>query len=218
MLFLSALFLCGCDTSIFTGQLSEGIIEYEVVYTNPEELTMGADMMPKVMSYHFAEGKTSSQISAGMGLLHSNVISNREEESLTQTLSILGKKFKVVYGRKQIDSVVASEPKMRLISSDETRQIAGYKCKKVRCDFLDPSFTDVDIFYTEDIKLNDPNWFSVYSGIKGVLMEFYLYRYNIHMKLTAKEVKKESLESNVFSVGPEFKAISATEMDSYFKM
>ena len=179
---------------------------------------MGADMMPKTMKYQFADGLTSSQISAGMGLLHSDVISNRDEQSLIQTLSILGKKYKVVYDRKQIDSVVAAEPKMKLIPGEETKKIAGYNCKVVRCDFEDPALTDVDIYYTTEIKLSDPNWFSIYSGIDGVLMEFYLYRYNIHMKLTAKQVIKEPIENSVFEVGSDYNLISSAEMDSYFKM
>ncbi len=218
ILLISITTLLSCNSPLFSGKLSEGIIEYDITYTHPEELTMGVDMMPKLMKYHFSEGYTSSQISAGMGLLQSDVISNHEQQSLTQTLLILGKKYKVVYGKKDIDSIVSKEPKMKLIHGNETKKIAGYKCKKVRCDYEDPTLADVDIYYTTDIKISEPNWFSVYSGIEGVLMEFYLYRYNIHMKLTAKTVIKESLEPSVFEVDSDYKAISTKEMDSYFKM
>ncbi len=208
----------GCKTNLFTGKLSEGTIEYDITYIHPEELTMGADMMPKVMTYKFTEGLTSSGISAGMGILDSYVITDRENQSLVQTLSILGKKYKVSYGPKQIDSVLALEPKMKLIPSEETKKIAGYKCMKVTCDFEDPNMADVDVYYTNDIEVSQPNWYSTYKGIDGVMMEFYLYRYNIHMKLTAKQVIKESVESSVFEVSPEYKSISGAEMDSYFKM
>jgi len=204
--------------NLTTGKIDEGTIEYEISYPNPEETTISTELMPKSLIYKFKDGYTLSTISASMGVFNTYVITNRDNKTLTQALSIMGKKFKVEYNADQINKMIELEPKMNIELSEETKMIAGYKCKKALCSFPDTTLPALEIYYTNEIRQENANWYSVYKKIDGVLMEFYIKRYDINMKLTAKSVLKDPIEENTFKLEGDYKPVSASEMDSYFKI
>ena len=49
--------------------------------------------------------------------------------------------------------------------------IAGYKCKLARV-FIEDVPTPIDVYYTEDIHIENPNRNTPFSEINGVLLEF----------------------------------------------
>ena len=66
------------------------------------------------------------------------------------------------------------------------------------------------------INIDNSNFYSQYAPIKGVLMEFNVYRYDVFMKLSAQQVNKQEIEDIIFEAGSDYKKVSKLEMDSYF--
>ena len=215
ILFCVSLFSC---KNLTTEKIEEGTIEYEISYPFPNESSISAELMPSTLVYQFKEGYTLSTISASMGVFNTYIITDRDNKKLTQGLKIMGKKYKVEFDQKQINEMIAMEPKMKIQLTEETKVIAGYKCKKAICSYPDTTLPSLEVFYTNDIKQDKANWYSTYKEIDGVLMEFYVKRYGIHMKLIAKSVLKDPVENNIFKLDGDYKSISAAEMDSYFKI
>jgi hypothetical protein len=215
--FVSLMMLVSCK-NFTTSEISEGIIEYDISYPFPEQITLSVDLMPKTLVYKFNEGFTHSSISAGMGALNTYVITDIDKQEIVQGLSILGKKYKIVYNREKIDSILNAEQLLGIEETGDTKVIAGYNCKKVICHFKDSILGKAEVYYTNEIKQKDANWYSIYNKIDGVLMEFYLKRYNIQMRMTAKNVQKEDVVPAQHKLGEEYKLISQQEMDSYFNM
>ncbi len=204
--------------NLTTDSIEEGTIEFEISYPFPNETTISSELMPKTLVYQFKDGYTLSTISASMGVFNTYVITDRDQKKITQGLSIMGKKYKVEFDKNKIAEMVAMEPEMEIQLTKETKMIAGYKCKKAICTYADTTLPAIEIFYTNDIKQDKANWYSIYKDIDGVLMEFYIKRYDIHMKLTAKNVLKDPIDSKIFQLEGEYKTVSAEEMDGYFKI
>jgi hypothetical protein len=85
--------------------------------------------------------------------------------------------------------------------TDETRTIVGLECKRsiVRLGDTGESF---DIYYTNDIKLADPNMTNPYKKIDGVLVEFQLSLSGLKMKFTAEKFENQTNNSNKELVVP----------------
>lgn len=219
LFFVISTFLFGC-ANLTTKEIERGTIEYEISYPNPAEVTMSMDLMPKTLTYRFKDKYTASEISAGMGALKTIVITDFEKKNIIQTLNLLGKKYKVEFGKASIDSMIASEPPLTIELTEETKKIAGYDCFKIKCSTKDASgaLINYDVYYTKSIKSPKANWFNMYKDIDGMLMEYRVKRYGITMQFKAKTVSPDGADDEVFKLEGEYKDIPAAEMDGYFKM
>lgn len=214
LLLSSALLLLSLQScSIFTTEkVSEGLIQYEITYPSSAEDDLMAGLMPSEMKLHFKNDKTIGELTAGMGMFSTALVSNPEKKLLTQTVKIMNKKFMNTSDGKQVDKLIDEEPKMKIDFINETKVIAGYTCKKAIIT-IPESKEKFEVFYTRDIKIKNPNWFLPLREIDGVLMEYKLKRYNIEMKFTAKSVSKVDVDDKIFEVSNDYKKISQKEMD-----
>ena len=77
--------------------------------------------------------------------------------------------------------------------------------------------TKFDIFYTTELKIDNPNFATPFHMIDGVLMEYQMKKFGLEMKFTAKSVKKEDIEDSIFELPVEYKAVSLEEMNTLFE-
>ena len=210
-----SLFLSGCTNFITTSAVDEGEIEYAIKVVENRNALLSNDMLPSTMTMSFKDNNTCFSLSA-FGVFATDLISNYSTQTLTQTLKLMGKKYAVFATKDSLKEFMKTEPTLIIEHTDKTKTIAGYKCKHATCTFQNPDFPTFDVYYTEDIKIEEPNFYSQFSPIKGVMMEFNVFRYNVFMKLTATHVNSKSIDDEVFEGKKDFKIVSKKEMDSYF--
>ena len=209
------LLFSSCTNFITTSQVDEGEIEYAIKVVENRNALVSNDMLPTTMTMSFKDNNTCFSLSA-FGVFATDLISNFKEKTLSQTLHLMGKKYAVFATKDSLKEFLKTEPTLRIEHTNKTKTIAGYKCKHATCTFQNPDFPSFDVYYTDDIKIEEPNFYSQFSPIKGVMMEFNIFRYNVFMKLTAQHVNKKSIEDEVFEGKKDFKIVSKKEMDSYF--
>lgn len=197
-------------------KLTEGVINYEVTYPNSGKNESIIAMMPSTMIYKFKDNKTCAELTGNMGVFGTSLISDFESKTLYQTFKVLGKKFGSTLHQKEVNEAIAKEPKMEIVYSKETKQIAGYNCKKAIIVFEDKSIPSFDIFYTNEIKIKHANWYTPYKEIDGVLLEYKVTRYNIEMQFTATNIEHKEITDDLFKLTPDYKMISVAEMDEMF--
>lgn len=207
--------ISGCTNFMTTASIDEGEIEYELKVIENRNPLLTNDMLPNTMTMSFKENNTCFSLSA-FGVFATDLISKQKTKTLTQTLKLMGKKYAVFANQDSLQLYMKSEPSLIIEHTKKTKKIAGYNCKHALCTFQNPDFPSFDVYYTEDIKIEEPNFYSQYAPIKGVLMEFNVYRYNVFMKLTAKQVNKKDIEESIFEASQDYKMVGKKEMDSYF--
>lgn len=193
--------------------ISEGEIEYSakvIGQNNPM-----ATMAPNKMIVHFKSGKSCAEMSAGFGLFSTSFISDPTNKTVTQLVKILNKKFLSVQDQKSIDKENAAYS-YRLVPTKEKKIIAGYNCSKVQVFPNDSSIAPFDVYYTDELDIEDPNFANPFKEIKGVLMEYQLKKFGLEMRFTAKSVRKEKEEDKCFQVPPDYKPVSEKEMKRIF--
>ena len=175
-----------------------------------------AALAPSKMTIKFKNNKSCAEMSAGMGLFSTSFISDPEKKTLTQTVKLLNKKFSLVQNEAEIKAE-NDQYKFELIPTSEKKKIAGYNCEKAHIKMKDEYNTEFDIWYTKDLAIANPNFANPFYMVDGVLMEYQMKKFGLEMRFVAKAVKKEDVDDEVFELPPDFKPISAQEMNDLFE-
>lgn len=192
----------------------EGVIEYTAAVV--DQANPMAGLAPSKMTIRFKNNKSAAEMSAGMGLFSTTFISDPERKTLTQLVKLLNKKLSLVQNAADIEKENAAYV-FELTPLPGVKTIAGYKCQSAHVKMKDDFGTEFDIFYTNDLKIANPNFANPFHMIDGVLMEYQMKKFGLEMKFTAKSVKKEDIDDSVFERPADYKEISAEEMNLLFE-
>lgn len=210
----TAIIVSGCATG-GKGSLTEGVIEYDASVLNTDNPM--ASYAPSKMTFKFKDSKCRGEISAGMGMLNTVLITDPEDKTLTQLVRVVTQKYAHVYDYTAVQKENSAIPDYILKVTDETKMIAGYKCKRAIFDFKDAKYPDYDVYFTNEIEIQNPNWASPFHEIEGVLMEYQVSRYGMDLRFTAKSVNHSKVESNQFEISEDYKIVTAEYLDELFK-
>jgi hypothetical protein len=190
-----------------SGKIDEGTIEYDIVYLQDEKDNPLISLLPTTMSLKFKDELSIQKIEGWMGIFQMAGIADRANNKRDAILKIMNEKY---YYETTMDGPpfgFDEMPGIRVEPSDSTKTIAGYLCKCSNVfigDSAKPSFT---VYYTDQIKLDNPNCNNPFSMINGVLLEFQMSFQKIPMRLTAKKVTQEEIPDDEFNVPEGFSKV-----------
>lgn len=211
----AAIIISGCAGTGGSGQLTEGVIEYDARILNTDN--PNAYAAPSKMTFRFKDSKCRGEISAGMGFLNTVLITNPNDKTLIQLVRLFQTKYAHVYELDEVQKENSIMPEYTLKLTDETKSIAGYKCKRAIFDFKDEKHADYDVYFTNDIEIETPNWASPFHEIDGVLMEYQVSKYGMDLRFTAKSVIHSKVESSLFEISEDYKIVKAEDIENLFK-
>lgn len=216
-LLLLSIILISCNSSSNKKDISEGIIEYKIIYPKMDENDiMLASMMPKNMNMKFKDNNTVSELKTGAGVFQTKFINQNKEKKLIHLVKMVNSKYGLILDSTEIyESYAKKVDGMRIEKTQETKEIAGYTCYRAKIIFDHPE-NNFDIYYTNEIKISNPNWCTPFYEIDGVLMEYQLENYNILMRLTAENVVEADVEENEFTMPDDYEEITQAEMEEKF--
>lgn len=203
-----------CDSKLLKKGIEEGTIEYSISYPQIEKDSYLLDIMPNHMQMTFTNDIFRSDIVAGMGLFKTSIISNKNDEMLTHSLKLLNKKYASTMGNEDIIAVSPYYKDIEFEFTDETKKIAGFKCKKAIAHIKGDSSWSFDVYYTNQIAIANPNRLTPFESIKGVLMEYDLYNYNTHMRFMAQKVTEKEVDPALIDLEEDYVMISPTDLKS----
>lgn len=209
------IFSCyGCQNFLYKSN-NEGSIEYKITY--PPEATQDnflAPFMPTKMLMNFKNDITVSEIKIGIGLMSVSYIADPKAKKLITLLQVANKKYALILDSTQVNEQLNKSPELKIIFSNETKTIAGFKCNKATV--TDSDNVSYDVYYTKDIKVKNPNWDLPLKKIDGVMLEYQIKQNNILMKLTATNVNGREVDDKIFDIPSDYKIVSKAEMPEVF--
>ena len=189
-----------------------GTIAYEITYPDSMKGDMMTSMLPSKMQLKFIPGFVLNEFKAGMGIITATIIANEEDKTLISLFKVIDKKYALVYTPQETKAEMLKMPKFTIAFENETKMVAGYKCKKAVLTQTDKPQNVFPVYYTSDIQLKNPNWNLPYSDVPGVLMEYPIQHKDIFMILKAKKVTLEAPDDSQFSVSKEYKVVKKDEL------
>jgi GLPGLI family protein len=178
--------------SIITGysQDFEGIITYEITYKNlPDEMKAMLPEENPQSKFYIKDSKTKMEMNMmGAKMIMISDLSTNTSISYT---SVMGQKIKSTAPIEEVEGL-----KIRLVDG-ETKEIAGYLCKKAI--ITQPGSLDMEVFYTEDLQSNAfASMLSQFKKLEGIPLEYQINEQEMIMIASAKEIVKKSLDNSVF--------------------
>lgn len=206
--------LGSCGNSGKSG-VSEGIIEYDAEAVDKSHPM--ADLAPSKMTVKFKDDKSIVELQAGMGLFSTTFISDPETFTMIQLVKLLNKKYVHTFDTIELNEEHGSGPKMVIEKTNETKVIAKYNCKKAIAKFPGTDIPPFDIYYTNEIAIENPNWSNPFKEIDGVLMEYQMKRHGMELRFTARTVSQSEVDDELFEVPEDYKQVDKSELDKIFE-
>jgi len=195
-------------------KLTDWKIVYEITFPDMEVDEQTKSMMPTESVIYIKENFLRMEMK--MMCMSTVVISNQKDKSATTLMDMMGNKYAVKMTAEEIEKEKAkmNTPKYDTKLTDETKVIAGYKCKKAIASTKDGN--DMVIYYTNDIVAKNQNFSDQYKGVEGFPMEYQMSQNGMNMKLLAKSVSKEKVDDAKFVIPSDYKLTTKEELAKMF--
>ncbi len=195
----------------------KGIITYKISYPGSELDAQTKAMLPKMLTYKIKGNLAKTEMEMG-GMGRQMQIINGDEKVVYTLIDMMGKKISFKMTEEEINKELENEPNVTVDYFDETKEIAGYECKKAVINMdNDGTKSSFIVYYTDELggqSLNFDN--NMFREIDGVLMEFEIIEGNMKMKMEAVSVKKENVPDSEFVVPDDFEEMTKEEMQNMF--
>lgn len=173
-------------TAAFT-QETEGHVSYNVEFSSKQpEMQMSIGMLQgSKLEMYFTEGKSRTEMKIGTMMQTTTVVDGKKKEMLVLMSGIMGKKAMTQALKKPEET--AEKPKVELV--DETKEIAGYACKKaIVSDETGNSYT---FWYTDKIKATgEGQKYFDGKGLPGFPLQMEISQQGMDIKMTATAYEK----------------------------
>ncbi len=202
----------GLSERVFDNRPSDGVIEYKITFPEVSEESITGSLMPEKMFYHFTENLFSSSFETVGGVFKNRVLSDRIQKTVDHELKVFRKMIRSELNETQVLKMIADYPNMAVILTDDTDTIAGFHCKKAIIVFEDVERPEIEVYYTNSIKMNSPNWCTQFHEIDGVLMAYEIEEFGVRMRLEAMNIKPLPKEPGIFDMANGYTVISREAM------
>lgn len=194
----------GCSSGLLDRRIAEGVIEYALSFPDYDPNGIMAGMLPERTTLTFADDKQVAELSAGMGVFRTTMVIDGMGQVLDYHLSLMSKKM--VAHLRPIDLGLFNKDsgKPSIVYTEDRDTIAGYPCRRAIAIFDRIDFPETDLWYTDQIDLEKPNWFSPFAEVPGVLLRYDIVQYGMRMRLNAISVQPGHVDPARFTVKKDF--------------
>lgn len=200
------------------GKEFNGTIVYNITYPDSKMDAQTLAMMPKTMKMKIKGNMSRTEMSMGMGT--TIIIFDSEVKTGVMLLDFMGQKFAMKMTAADFEEEIKDLPEPTVVTTDETKEIAGYACKKAIVKVKEKGSeteSEMIVYYTEDIaaaKNNELN--PLYKNIPGTMLEFSKVENGLNMLLSAVSVEKEKIADSEFVTPEGFKEVTKDELKGMF--
>lgn len=212
ILFVQIVFTNSCTEVNAVTILKEGKIEFEIKYLEDERENPLISLLPRKMITIFKNNSTHSLIEGFWGTFKLIYITNHFKGQNATLFQILDKKYMYLADTSAVPFGYQSATNVKLYFTEKVKNIAGYDCNHALAVFPN-SIDTVEIYYTDQLDIKNPNSNNPYRNINGVLLQFSVKLAGINMMFKAKRVIGEEIDIKNFDIPTGYKEVSKEEME-----
>lgn len=202
--------------ALMAGKPFEGVITYKISYPDTKFSEAQLNMFPKMMTVSVKGSKARTEMNTGAGT--QIVILDYVAKTKVALINMMGQKYAIKENAQDIEKENTDKPKGTVNVTNETRNIAGYICKKaIITTDEDGVKSTYEVWFTEELGGKDANFDDpLYKDINGVLMEFIIKNPQFSMKLNATSVEKKAIAAKDFEIPDDYTLTTKEELKSKF--
>jgi GLPGLI family protein len=201
-----------CQKIQHKDRIKEGYIEYNIEYLDDSLDSFMVGLLPKKMTVKFKNNNTINKIEGFSGIVSFTHIQNYRDHKNITLVKILNKRYKYVEKLNDKSLFFEELPGMEIEFEDSIKQVCGYNAKKALITVPESDIKPFEIFYTNDVIINNVNALTPFRAIDGVLLEFQIKFYDMNMKLTVDKIQAAEVSSDEFDVPKGYDPINRNTM------
>lgn len=177
----------------------EGIIKYGISFEGSGLPQEAMAMLSGAEAVTYIKGD-QRRMDLNMAIQSTTAITDPKTKSVITLMDVMGQKYLIRITEADLKKEEATAPELTIKYLDETKEIAGYKCKKAEITMkTKEGKTDVVyVYYTDEIPASEVK--APYKGLKGFPMEYQMNQGGLRMTFTTKSVSKEAVAAGKFEI------------------
>ena len=196
-LLVSFMLLCFIHLNAQKKSDFQGVITFSLSFENsglpPEALAMFQNS--EAVTYIKGD---KARMDMNMSIQSSSFIIDNTNKTMVTLMDIMGQKFLIRMNQEEVKKEQEKSPEISIKYTDETKEIAGYTCKKAE---VTTNGSKVNVYYTDEIPAIDTK--AIYKGLKGFPMEYSVKQGGIEIKFVVTHVAKENVANDKFEIPKE---------------
>jgi GLPGLI family protein len=203
------------ETTSKSGAGFEGVITYEISFPGLQIDERAKALMPKEMKLFLKEHQQRLEMSQTTNV-KSVTISDSKNQSSVILMDMMDKKLAMRVSKEEVEKELAKTKMPQIVYSNESKIIAGYKCKKA--ELVTEDGKKSVIYYTEDLQMNNfsASWNYQMPQLKGFPLEFEMEQNGTKMKMTATRVSKELIPITLFMIPEGYQEVTREQLQGAF--
>ena len=170
-------------------------------------------LKPNTLVVSFKENKILFDIITPIGNQGISNLSNPSIDAYDIYVTMLGSKLVYSCKADEVPPGFSSMSGMKIKKTSRTREICGFNCKNAEVTFESDPNKIYDIWYTNEIKVKNPNAVTPYKEIDGVLMSFFYSMGGTELRFEAENVYKKDISDKTFERKEKFRSTSKENME-----
>lgn len=180
-----------------------GKITYSLDYDLPEAYESQRAMLATEMTCYIGKGFTRVEQTSSIG--DQITINNISSGVTVVLLDLMGKKIAI--STEDVEDENKVEPTIEYL--DDTKEIAGYQCKKAIYKIMKEGVEAVfEVYYTEDLPAEANTQF---KGIDGFPMEYVIDSQGMVITYSAINVQEEKVDKSLGTVSKDYEQMTYAE-------
>lgn len=194
IIFIFSLLLFSCGK----GKIESGEIEYEITYPYNNVSNLMQMMLPKKMTVVFKGSKMIATIKKGK-MFTTQIVSDENAKSLEMRLDFGSDVLKTFLTPEDVKDLIASQPHYTFSDVASGDSLVGCSTKNYIVDCKSDTLDPFESVFTTDFTTQNAAWFTSYSEIPGMPLNYLIDRYGVIMQVNAvsftpREVKDKEFE------------------------
>jgi len=194
--------------------INQGEIHYNIDYIGNFG-TMPKEVLPKNLIVSFKNNKILFEMISSFGNSGILNLANPDKGIFDTYFSLFTLKyFYAVQPGEQFPGFEAMQG-IVIKKTAKTSVICGFNCKNAEVTFPADRNRIYEIWYTEEIKVKNPNTATPFSQIDGVLLSFFFFLGPAELHFDAETVYKKQIPDEAFERRDRFIRVSREEIDKF---
>lgn len=189
----------------------EGKVRYNITYPETSLTEAQKQQLPGNITLYIKGDKVKSEMITGM--ITRITIKDIAEQKTTTLLEMMGQKYAIEQTPEDIREKMEEQDSTEVTVTDETKEIAGYTCKKA---MVTPKDGDpYAIYFTPEIGSSKMNFDSkAYRRIDGLPLEYEMKTNMFRMKLVADKIEETKIADDAFNTPDGYKKVTPEQLQN----
>lgn len=192
----------------------KGVITYKVTIEGADVTDEMKAYLPKSMTMTIKGNKSRTELI--MSMMKTVSIADGDNKTAITLMDMMGQKFAIQSNYEEIMKEMGEAPEAKVEVTGETKEIAGYVCKKAIITIAEND-QELIVYFTDELGSSELNFDNpMYKDINGVMLEFEMPNESFSMKFEATSVEKKNIDDSEFTIPEGYQVKTQEELKGMF--